>query len=142
MVRLESIAVSNLFKSAKLGSRARRTILCGCSMGSLRAFRTQFCRILSKTSPGGELFPPNYGMLSERPPFASLGFTDLPLREAIDYVHTYLSVTAKAMKFRYGPPICGGPIEVAYISTDRNLRWARHKRFDSAITEHERTILP
>lgn len=72
------------------------------------------------------------------PAFTSHGYADLPLREAIDYIHTWLTVTTKAMKFRYGPAVCGGPVEVAYISTDRVFRWARHKSFESAIREHER----
>lgn len=75
-----------------------------------------------------------------QPKFASTGFNDLPLREAIDYIHTYLAVTIKAFKFRYGPPPCGGPIEIAYISSDRPFRWARHKRFDSAIAEHQEPL--
>lgn len=57
----------------------------------------------------------------------------LPLREAIDFLHTYLSFTAKAFKFRSGAPICGGPLEIAFISTDRPFRWVRHKPFDIAI---------
>ncbi len=72
-----------------------------------------------------------------RRPFVSAGVGDLPLREAIDFVHAYLHVTVKAFKFRVGPPPCGGPLEVAYISTDRPFRWAKHKPFDSAIRENE-----
>ncbi len=70
-------------------------------------------------------------------PLVSIGFRDLPIREAIDYVHTYLHITIKAFKFRTGPPICGGPIEIAFISTDRRFRWVCHKTFERAIYEQE-----
>jgi len=70
-------------------------------------------------------------------PLAAIGFADLPIREAIDFVHTYLHITIKAFKFRFGPPICGGPIEIAFVSTDRKFRWVLHKEFDRAIYEQE-----
>ncbi len=70
-------------------------------------------------------------------PLTSTGFRDLPIREAIDFVHTYLHITIKAFKFRTGPPICGGPIEIAFISTDRKFRWVCHKSFERAIYEQE-----
>jgi hypothetical protein len=57
----------------------------------------------------------------------------LPLRDAIDFVHMYLHLTIKAFRFRLGPPICGGEIELGFVSTDRPFRWVRHKDFDSAI---------
>jgi hypothetical protein len=68
-------------------------------------------------------------------PFAAGGFRDLPLREAIDFIYSYLHITVKALKFKFGPPICGGPIEIGFISTDRLFRWARHKSFDIAMEE-------
>jgi len=70
-------------------------------------------------------------------PLAAIGFRDLPVREAIDFVHMYLHVTIKAFKFRFGPPVCGGPIEIAFISTDRKFRWVLHKEFARAIYEQE-----
>lgn len=70
-------------------------------------------------------------------PLVAAGLRDLPIREAIDYVHTYLHITVKAYKFMFGVPVCGGPVEVAFISTDRCFRWVCHKRFDSAIREEE-----
>jgi hypothetical protein len=30
---------------------------------------------------------------------------------------------------------CGGPIEIAVITTDRRFRWVRHKDWDVAIAE-------
>lgn len=58
---------------------------------------------------------------------------DLPIREAIDWVHTSIYTTNRAMKFSHLPPVCGGPVEVAVITTDRPFRWVRHKRLDAAI---------
>lgn len=65
------------------------------------------------------------------------GHRDVPIRDAIDYVHASLHITVKSFKFRFGPPPCGGPIEVGFITTDRKFRWASHKEFDSAAREHD-----
>jgi hypothetical protein len=59
----------------------------------------------------------------------------LPIRDAIDYVHTCIQCTIKAMKFSNLSQICGGPIEIAVITTDRKFRWVRHKPWDAAITD-------
>jgi hypothetical protein len=59
----------------------------------------------------------------------------LPIREAIDFVHACVASTIKAMKFSSFAQICGGPIEIAVITTDRRFRWVRHKDWDAAITE-------
>jgi hypothetical protein len=60
----------------------------------------------------------------------------LPIREAIDFVHACVSSTIKAMKFSTSlAQICGGPIEIAVITTDRRFRWVRHKDWDVAIAE-------
>ncbi len=69
--------------------------------------------------------------------YITAGFQDLPIREAIDFINSYLHITIKAQKFRFGPPSCGGSIEIGFITTDRNFRWARHKTFYSAITGQE-----
>jgi len=58
---------------------------------------------------------------------------DLPLREAIDWVNTIIYATIKAMKFSHYFPVCGGPIEIALISSDRPFRWVKHKSFDEAL---------
>jgi hypothetical protein len=60
---------------------------------------------------------------------------DLPLREAIDYVYAVIYTTIRAMKFSHLAPVCGGPIEVAAISTDRPFRWVCHKRLREAIED-------
>lgn len=58
----------------------------------------------------------------------------LPIREAIDLVHFSIEATIKSLKFsHYAAPTCGGPIEIAVITSDRPFRWVRHKTFDSAI---------
>jgi hypothetical protein len=59
----------------------------------------------------------------------------LPIREAIDWVHASIYATIKMMKFSHLPPVCGGPVEIAVITTDKKFRWVRHKRFDAAIGE-------
>jgi hypothetical protein len=61
----------------------------------------------------------------------------LPIRDAIDFVHTCILSTIKAMKFSNLSQICGGPIEIAVITTDRKFRWVRHKAWDAAILEGE-----
>ena len=63
----------------------------------------------------------------------------LPIREAIDFVHTCIYSTIKALKFSSLKQICGGPIEIAVITTDRQFRWVKHKAFDAAITEGDRS---
>jgi len=70
-------------------------------------------------------------------PLIAAGHKDLPIREAIDFVYSYLHITVKATKFRFGAPGCGGPIEVGFVTTDRPFRWASHKTFVSAIIEQE-----
>lgn len=61
----------------------------------------------------------------------------VPIREAIDFTHACLLATVKAMKFSLLPRICGGPIELAVITTDRTFRWVQHKSFDAAIKESQ-----
>jgi hypothetical protein len=64
-----------------------------------------------------------------------LGHHLLPIRDAVDFVHTCIYSTIKAMKFSSFFQICGGPIELAVITSDRRFRWVRHKAWDSAIDE-------
>jgi hypothetical protein len=61
----------------------------------------------------------------------------LPMRDAIDFVHSCISTTIKSLKFSNLSQICGGPIEMAVITADRPFRWVRHKSWDSAISEGE-----
>jgi len=39
------------------------------------------------------------------------------------------------MEFSHTAPVCGGPVEIAVITTDRSFRWVHHKRFDAAIRQ-------
>jgi len=64
-----------------------------------------------------------------------LGTPILPIRDAIDFVHSCIHSTIKAMKFSSLFQVCGGPIEIAVITTDRRFRWVRHKPWDVAIME-------
>lgn len=57
----------------------------------------------------------------------------LPLRDAIDYVHASIYTTIKSMKFSKQEQFCGGPIEIAVVSTDRKFRWVTHKTLGQAI---------
>lgn len=59
----------------------------------------------------------------------------LPIRDAIDFTHACITSTIKALKFSNFSQICGGPVEIALITTDRKFRWVRHKPWDTAITE-------
>jgi hypothetical protein len=63
--------------------------------------------------------------------------SNLPLREAVDYVYTSIYTTITAMKFSHLSPVCGGPIEIAAITADRHFRWIRHKKLDAAINSQE-----
>ncbi len=65
----------------------------------------------------------------------SLSHPTIPIREAIDFVHSCIYGTIKALKFSFQSQICGGPIELAVITTDRRYRWVRHKPWDAAINE-------
>lgn len=66
-----------------------------------------------------------------------LAHPKVPLRDAVDFVHACIYSTIKALKFSSLSQICGGPIELAVISTDRKFRWVRHKQWDAGITEGE-----
>ncbi len=66
---------------------------------------------------------------------STLAHPIVPIRDAIDFVHACISSTIKAIKFSSLSQICGGPIELAVITTDRPFRWVRHKAWDVAITD-------
>jgi hypothetical protein len=59
----------------------------------------------------------------------------MPIRDAIDFVNAYILSTIKAFKFSSLAQICGGPIELAVIRTDRAFEWVRHKPWDAALEE-------
>jgi hypothetical protein len=66
-------------------------------------------------------------------PFVLRLAANLPIREAIDYVHSVILTTCKGLKFSHLPPVCGGPVEVAVITTDRRFRWVTHKTLGEAL---------
>jgi hypothetical protein len=59
----------------------------------------------------------------------------VPIRDAVDFVHTCIYCTIKALKFSPYSQVCGGPIEIATVTTDRPFRWVRHKKWDAALLE-------
>ncbi|HYD86770.1 MAG TPA: hypothetical protein VEA80_04800 [Vitreimonas sp.] len=59
----------------------------------------------------------------------------IPLRDVVDFVHSCIFSTIKGLKFSHMPQICGGPIELAVVSSDRNFRWVRHKNWDAAVVD-------
>lgn len=65
----------------------------------------------------------------------SLMFSILPIRDAVDFVHTCIRSTGKAMRFTDFPQVCGGSPEVAVITSDRKFRWVTHKSWGTAIVD-------
>ncbi len=64
----------------------------------------------------------------------------LPIREAIDWIHTIIHTTIRGVKFAQESHSCGGPVEIACITTDRPFRWVCHKGLGAAIvTSQEAT---
>jgi hypothetical protein len=61
----------------------------------------------------------------------------IPIRDAVDFVYSSIYSTIKTLKFSASAQVCGGPIEVAVITTDRAFRWVRHKAWDAAINDGE-----
>jgi hypothetical protein len=67
-------------------------------------------------------------------PFVLRPAANLPIREAIDYIHSVIVTTSKGLKFSQLPPVCGGQPEVAAITADRRFRWVKHKTLDQALS--------
>lgn len=61
----------------------------------------------------------------------------MPLRDALDYVHLIIGATIRYYKFMPEPPICGGKIELACVTSDRGFRWVTHKSLDWNIDDVE-----
>ncbi len=61
--------------------------------------------------------------------------SNVPLREAIDWVHAAIYTTIKAIKFSEEKPMCGGPVEIAVVPTDGQFRWVMRKTLGSAILQ-------
>ena len=54
-------------------------------------------------------------------------FDGMPLQDAIDYGVFLANVTIGHSRFVVGPPVCGGPVDVATI-THRGFSWVRQKK--------------
>jgi len=61
----------------------------------------------------------------------------LPLRDAIDWIYSCIQSTIKGVKFSPWAPMCGGPVEIAVVTSDRPFRWVRHKTLDAAVTRRD-----
>jgi len=59
--------------------------------------------------------------------------TMLPLRDAIDWIYSCIHSTIKGIKYSPFAPMCGGPVEIAVVTSDRPFRWVKHKSLDAAI---------
>lgn len=53
----------------------------------------------------------------------------MPLQDAIDLGEFLVDLTIKFSRFRPGPPIVGGPIEIAAISKHEGFRWIKRKYY-------------
>jgi len=58
-----------------------------------------------------------------------------PIRDAIDWIHSCIASTIKGVKFSDLGRDCGGPIEIAVVTSDRPFRWVRHKSLDAAVCD-------
>ncbi len=57
----------------------------------------------------------------------------IPLRDAIDFVHFLIYSAIKLHRYKGGPAVVGGPIEIASITPDRGFRWTLHKPLNESI---------
>ncbi len=57
----------------------------------------------------------------------------MPVRDAIETVKSVLDVTIRVRKVSELGPSCGGPIDIAVITTDRRFRWVRHKPLSASL---------
>lgn len=57
----------------------------------------------------------------------------MPLRDAIDFVHFLVYSTVKMHRYKGGPAMVGGAIEIAALTADRGFRWIMHKPLKESI---------
>jgi hypothetical protein len=57
----------------------------------------------------------------------------MPLRDAIDFVHFLIYAAIKLHRYKGGPAVVGGPIEIAVVTADRGFRWVLHKPLHESI---------
>lgn len=58
---------------------------------------------------------------------------DMPIRDAIDYVHFLVYSTVKHFKFTHAEPVCGGDVELAIVTRDRGFRRIKTKELSSEL---------
>jgi hypothetical protein len=67
-------------------------------------------------------------------PFRAMpNFSTLPMRDAIDFVHFLVYSAIKLHRYRGGPAMIGGAIELAVVTADRGFRWVQHKPLQESI---------
>ena len=71
----------------------------------------------------------------------TLDVPPLPVRDALDFIHTNILTTIKTHKFSSVEPGCGGSIELGLVTADRNFRWVKHKKWSSALLDGECSCL-
>ncbi len=57
----------------------------------------------------------------------SIPFPVMPLQDAIEYAHHMLNVTVGRYRFVIGPELCGGQIEIAAITQQKEFEWISRK---------------
>jgi hypothetical protein len=67
----------------------------------------------------------HYGLLRDRAMWPII-YEGMPLQDAIDLAVYLVNVTIGHSRFAVGPPVCGGQIDVATI-TSRGFQWIRRK---------------
>jgi len=55
-------------------------------------------------------------------------FDGMPLQDAIDFANFAVQVTIGVCRFRAGPPVCGGKVDIAVI-TPGKFHWAQRKQW-------------
>ena len=55
-------------------------------------------------------------------------FDGMPLQDAIDFANFAVQVTIGVCRFRAGPPVCGGDVDIAVI-TPGKFHWAQRKQW-------------
>ncbi|MCD6282622.1 hypothetical protein J7J84_03315 [bacterium] len=55
-------------------------------------------------------------------------FDGMPLQDAIDFANFAVQVTIGVCRFRVGPPVCGGDVDIAVI-TPGKFHWAQRKQW-------------
>jgi len=57
-----------------------------------------------------------------------IAFNAMPLQDAVAYAEYLVNVVIGRFRFTLGPPLCGGPIDIASIKKKEGLLWVQRKR--------------